>query len=241
MIHFVQQPDNHQILSTLPFNHNTTQLSIDLLSSFIAVSEEGGEGDLCVCMSAHACVHEKERQIERARKRRVCFVFCLQLHVSCFIGLHSARSASLILSIYPIKHENNLSEAEARVVLYLGKLFSLSLSLSLSFWQARIYILSSTANEKEQTSILHPFGLSQPETAARFKTIAQSCHSPPPRPPSLPPSLLLPSSPSTFLLPLKSQARITSKSKHTLTTSESHSRHTNTQLVRLVWSHSSQG
>lgn len=65
MIPFVQQPDNHQILSTLPFNHNTTQLSIDLLSGFIAVSEEGGEGDLSVCMSvcgAHACAHEKERK-----------------------------------------------------------------------------------------------------------------------------------------------------------------------------------
>ena len=196
MIHFVQQPDNHQILSTLPFNHNTTQLSIDLLSSFIAVSEEGGEGDLCVCMSAHACVHEKERQIERARKRRVCFVFCLQLHVSCFIGLHSARSASLILSIYPIKHENNLSEAEARVVLYLGKLFSLSLSLSLSLFGKPVFIFSRLQPMKKNKP---PFSILSASRSLKLLLDLKQSLSPvtlphPVLPLSLPPSsfLLLP-------------------------------------------------
>lgn len=69
-----------------------------------------------------------------------------------------------------------------------------------------LYVLSSSANENEQTSILPSFGLSrlQTETAATLKTIAQSCHSPPPFPPfppSPPPSPPSPpSSPSTFFI-----------------------------------------
>ena len=60
----------------------------------------------CAQCNIHVCMRERDRE------KRGESVFLL-LHVSCFIGLHSARSASLTLIIYPIKHENNLSEIEA--------------------------------------------------------------------------------------------------------------------------------
>lgn len=142
-------------------------------------------------------------------------------------SLFTVADKSSHAHMYPVKPEYNLSKTFTVPFVFLTSQ----------------YLCSFLISKYKRTNIHSSFFHVQAETAARLKTIAQSCHFPPP---SASVSLLLPSA-FFFLLPLKSQARITSKSKHMLTTSQSHlytqtthkcsRRHTKTKththLVRL--------